>query len=243
MDFKVTGTKDGITATQMDIKVDGLSYEVIEKALAQAKEGRLHILGKILETIPEVRPDLKEHAPRIVTMDIPKELIGAVIGPGGKIIQDIQEKSGAVVSIDEVDGKGHIEVSASNKTAIDAALSRIKAIVAVPEVGETYDAKVKSIMPYGAFVEFMPGKEGLLHISEIEWKRFETMEQTGIKEGDTISVKLLDIDQKSGKFKLSHKALLPRPERVEGERPERGDRPERPHHHHHNNNNGGGDQG
>ena len=243
MDFKVTGTKDGITATQMDIKVDGLSYEVIEKALAQAKEGRLHILGKILETIPEVRPDLKEHAPRIVTMDIPKELIGAVIGPGGKIIQDIQEKSGAVVSIDEVDGKGHIEVSASNKTAIDAALNRIKAIVAVPEVGETYDAKVKSIMPYGAFVEFMPGKEGLLHISEIEWKRFETMEQTGIKEGDTISVKLLDIDQKSGKFKLSHKALLPRPERVEGERPERGDRPERPHHHHHNNNNGGGDQG
>ena len=215
MDFKVTGTKDGITATQMDIKVDGLSYEILEKALNQAKEGRLHILGKITETIAQPREDLKPHAPRIVTLDVPKEMIGAIIGPGGKIIQDIQEKSGATVSIEEADGKGHVEVAATNKESLDAALSRIKAIVAVPEVGETYDAKVKSIMPYGAFVEFMPGKEGLLHISEIEWKRFETMEQTGLKEGDMISVKLLDIDPKSGKFKLSHKALLPKPAREE----------------------------
>lgn len=215
MDFKVTGTVNGITATQMDIKVDGLSYEILEKALNQAKEGRLHILGKITETIAQPREDMKPHAPRIVTLDVPKEMIGAIIGPGGKIIQDIQEKSGASVSIEEIDGKGHVEVAATNKESLDCALSRIKAIVAVPEVGETYDAKVKSIMPYGAFVEFMPGKEGLLHISEIEWKRFETMEQTGLKEGDMISVKLLDIDPKSGKFKLSHKALLPRPAREE----------------------------
>ncbi|MBP5455073.1 MAG: polyribonucleotide nucleotidyltransferase [Paludibacteraceae bacterium] len=215
MDFKVTGTVNGITATQMDIKVDGLSYEILEKALNQAKEGRMHILGKITETIAEPREDLKPHAPRIVTMDVPKEMIGAIIGPGGKIIQDIQEKSGATVSIEETDGKGHVEIAATNKESLDSALSRIKAIVAVPEVGETYDAKVKSIMPYGAFVEFMPGKEGLLHISEIEWRRFETMEQTGLKEGDIISVKLLDIDPKSGKFKLSHKALLPKPARDE----------------------------
>ncbi len=215
MDFKVTGTVNGITATQMDIKVDGLSYEILEKALNQAKEGRMHILGKITETIAEPREDLKPHAPRIVTMDVPKEMIGAIIGPGGKIIQDIQEKSGATVSIEETDGKGHVEIAATNKESLDSALSRIKAIVAVPEVGETYDAKVKSIMPYGAFVEFMPGKEGLLHISEIEWRRFETMEQTGLKEGDMISVKLLDIDPKSGKFKLSHKALLPKPAKEE----------------------------
>ena len=215
MDFKVTGTVNGITATQMDIKVDGLSYEILEKALNQAKEGRMHILGKITETIAEPREDLKPHAPRIVTMDVPKEMIGAIIGPGGKIIQDIQEKSGATVSIEETDGKGHVEIAATNKESLDNALSRIKAIVAVPEVGETYDAKVKSIMPYGAFVEFMPGKEGLLHISEIEWRRFETMEQTGLKEGDMISVKLLDIDPKSGKFKLSHKALLPKPAKEE----------------------------
>lgn len=215
MDFKVTGTANGITATQMDIKVDGLSYEILEKALNQAREGRLHILGKITDAIAQPREDMKPHAPRIITLDVPKEMIGAIIGPGGKIIQDIQEKSGATVSIDEIDGKGHVEVAATNKESLDAALSRIKAIVAVPEVGETYDAKIKSIMPYGAFVEFMPGKEGLLHISEIEWRRFETMEQTGLKEGDMISVKLLDIDPKSGKFKLSHKALLPRPAREE----------------------------
>jgi polyribonucleotide nucleotidyltransferase len=215
MDFKVTGTRDGITATQMDIKVDGLSYEILEKALNQAKEGRLHILDKIQETIVEPRADLKPHAPRIVAFDVPKDMIGAIIGPGGKIIQDIQEKSGATVSIDEIDGKGRVEVAATNKEALDAAVSRIKAIVAVPEVGETYDAKVKSIMPYGAFVEFMPGKEGLLHISEIAWKRIEKMEDTGMKEGDMVQVKLLDIDPKSGKFKLSHKALLPRPQREE----------------------------
>ncbi|MBR2260459.1 MAG: polyribonucleotide nucleotidyltransferase [Paludibacteraceae bacterium] len=215
MDFKVTGTKDGITATQMDIKVDGLSYEILEKALNQAKEGRLHILGKITETIAEPREDLKPHAPRIVAFDIPKDMIGAVIGPGGKIIQDIQEKSGATITIEEIDGKGKVEIAATNKESLDNAVARVKAIVAVPEVGEVYDAKVKSIMPYGAFVEFMPGKEGLLHISEIEWKRIEKMEDTGMKEGDMIQVKLLDIDSKTGKFKLSHKALLPRPQKEE----------------------------
>ena len=218
MDFKVTGTKDGITATQMDIKVDGLSYEILEKALNQAKEGRLHILNKITETIAEPREDLKPHAPRIVAFDVPKEMIGAIIGPGGKIIQEIQEKSGATISIEEIDGKGRVEIAATNKESLDMAVSRVKAIVAVPEVGETYDAKVKSIMPYGAFVEFMPGKEGLLHISEIAWKRIEKMEDTGMKEGDTVTVKLLDIDAKSGKFKLSHKALLPKPQKEETEK-------------------------
>jgi polyribonucleotide nucleotidyltransferase len=211
MDFKVTGTKNGITATQMDIKVDGLSYEILEKALSQAREGRLHILDKITETIAEPRPELKDNAPRIINMVIPKEMIGAVIGPGGKIIQDIQEKSGATISIDEIDNQGYIEIAAVNKESIDMALSRIKAIVAVPEIGEVYPAKVKSIMPYGAFVEFMPGKEGLLHISEIDWKRFETMEQTGLKEGDVVDVKLLEIDPKSGKFKFSRRILIPRP--------------------------------
>ena len=215
MDFKVTGTRDGITATQMDIKVDGLSYEILEKALNQAKEGRLHILNKITETIAEPREDLKPHAPRIVAFDIPKDMIGAVIGPGGKIIQDIQEKSGAAITIEEIDGKGKVEIAATNKESLDNAVARVKAIVAVPEVGEVYDAKVKSIMPYGAFVEFMPGKEGLLHISEIEWKRIEKIEDTGMKEGDMIQVKLLDIDSKTGKFKLSHKALLPRPQKEE----------------------------
>ncbi len=213
MDFKTTGTEKGLTACQMDIKVDGLSYEILENALAQAHEGRMHILGKIKETIAEPRADLKPHAPRIVVMMIPKELIGAVIGPGGKIIQDIQEKSGATISIEEIDNQGRVEIAATNKESLDAAIARVKSIVVVPEVGETYDATVKSIMPYGAFVEFMPGKEGLLHISEIAWRRFETIEETGLKEGDTITVKLLDIDQKTGKFKLSHKALLPRPER------------------------------
>lgn len=218
MDFKVTGTKDGITATQMDIKVDGLSYEILEKALNQAKEGRLHILNKITETIAEPREDLKPHAPRIVAFDVPKDMIGAIIGPGGKIIQEIQEKSGATISIEEIDGKGRVEIAATNKESLDMAVSRVKAIVAVPEVGEVYDAKVKSIMPYGAFVEFMLGKEGLLHISEIAWKRIEKMEDTGMKEGDTVTVKLLDIDAKSGKFKLSHKALLPKPQKEETEK-------------------------
>ena len=226
MDFKVTGTKDGITATQMDIKVDGLSYEILENALAQAKAGREYILGKIMEAQPETRTDLKPHAPRIETMTIAKEFIGAVIGPGGKIIQGIQEKTGATVSIDEVDGVGKIEISASNKETIDAAIRAIKAIVAVPEVGEVYEGKISSIMPYGAFVEFMPGKDGLLHISEIDWKRLETVEQAGLKEGDTITVKLLDIDPKTGKFKLSHRVLIPKPEGYE-ERPQRPERPQR----------------
>ncbi len=211
MDFKVTGTVNGITATQMDIKVDGLSYEILETALRQAKEGRLHIMGKILETLSEPRADLKPHAPRIVAMMIPKEMIGAVIGPGGKIIQAMQAETGATISIEEVGEQGRVEIAANNKTAIDAAIARIKGIVSIPEIGETYPSKVKSVMPYGAFVEFMPGKEGLLHISEIDWKRIETMDQAGIKEGDMIDVKLLDVDQKTGKYKLSRKALMPRP--------------------------------
>ena len=213
MDFKVTGTKDGITATQMDIKVDGLSYEVLAKALEQARVGRMHILGKITETIAEPRADLKEHAPRIETMTIPKEFIGAVIGPGGKIIQGMQEETGAVITIEETEGVGRIEVSGTNKKCIDDAMRMIKAIVAVPEVGEVYKGKVRSIMPYGAFIEFLPGKDGLLHISEIDWKRLETVEEAGIKEGDEIDVKLIDIDPKTGKFKLSRKVLLPRPEK------------------------------
>ena len=223
MDFKVTGTKDGITATQMDIKVDGLSYEILERALAQAREGRMYILNKILEAQPEARPDLKPHAPRIETLTVAKEFIGAIIGPGGKIIQGIQEKTGATISIEEVDGVGNIEISAVNKESIDAALRAIKSIVAVPEIGEVYEGKISSIMPYGAFVEFMPGKDGLLHISEIDWKRLETVEQAGLKEGDTISVKLVDIDPKTGKFKLSHKVLIPKPEGYD-ERPMRSER-------------------
>ena len=213
MDFKVTGTRDGITATQMDIKVDGLSYEILERALNQAKEGRMHILDKITETIAEPRADLKDHAPRIETMTIPKEFIGAVIGPGGKIIQGMQEETGAVITIEETDGMGRIEVSGTNKKCIDDAMRMIKAIVAVPEVGEVYKGKVRSIMPYGAFIEFLPGKDGLLHISEIDWKRLETVEEAGIKEGDEIEVKLIDIDPKTGKFKLSRKVLMPRPEK------------------------------
>ena len=219
MDFKVTGTKDGITATQMDIKVDGLSYEILEKALLQAKEGREYILGKITECIAEPREDLKPHAPRIETMTIPKEFIGAVIGPGGKIIQGMQEETGATITIEEVDNIGRIEIAGTNKKSIDDAMRIIKGIVAVPEVGEVYKGKVRSIMPYGAFVEFLPGKDGLLHISEIDWKRLERVEEAGIKEGDEIDVKLLDIDPKTGKFKLSRKVLLPRPERQE--RPEK----------------------
>lgn len=215
MDFKVCGTKDGITATQMDIKVDGLSYEILEKALAQAKAGREHIMGKMMETISEPRPDLKPHAPRIEVIEIPKDYIGAVIGPGGKIIQGIQEETGAIITIEEIDSKGRVEVSASNKNSIEAALRKIKSIVAVPEVGEVYDATVRSVMPYGAFCEFLPGKDGLLHISEIDWKRLEKVEDAGIKEGDKVSVKLIDIDPKTGKFKLSRKALLPRPQKPE----------------------------
>jgi len=219
MDFKVCGTRDGITATQMDIKVDGLSYEILEKALNQAREGRLHIMDKILETLPAPRPDLKPNAPRIEVIIIAKDFIGAVIGPGGKIIQGIQEETGATITIEEIDGYGRVEISATNKASIDAAMAKVKGIVAVPEIGEVYEAKVRSIMPYGAFCEFLPGKDGLLHISEISWDRIETMEESGLKEGDMIEVKLVDIDQRSGKIKLSRKALLPRPPRPE--RPER----------------------
>jgi len=215
MDFKVTGTKDGITATQMDIKVDGLSYEILETALKQAKVGRMHILGKIHETMVEPRTDMKPNAPRIVVMFIPKEMIGSIIGPGGKIIQNMQAETGASITIEEIADQGRVEIAANNKAAIDAAIYKIKGIVAIPEVGETYPSKVKSVMPYGAFVEFMPGKEGLLHISEIDWKRIETMDESGIKEGDMIDVKLLDVDPKTGKFKLSRKALMPRPPREE----------------------------
>ena len=213
MDFKVTGTEKGITATQMDIKVDGLSYEILEKALQQAHEGRMYILGKIKETLAEPRPDLKPHAPRIVTMDVPKDMIGAIIGPGGKVIQGMQAETGTTIAITEVDDKGVVEIAATNKASIDAAVAKIKGIIAVPEVGEVYESVVKSIMPYGAFVEFLPGKEGLLHISEISWNRIEDMEHAGLNEGDKISVKLLDIDKKSGKFKLSHKVLTERPAR------------------------------
>lgn len=214
MDFKVTGTKDGITATQMDIKVDGLSFDILEKALNQAKEGRMHILGKITECIPAPHDDLKPHAPRIEALTIPKEFIGAVIGPGGKIIQGMQEETGATITIEEADGVGKIQIAGTNKKSIDDAIRIIKGIVAVPEVGEVYTGKIRSVMPYGAFVEFLPGKDGLLHISEIDWKRLETIEEAGIKEGDEIQVKLLDIDPKTGKFKLSHKVLLPKPERA-----------------------------
>jgi len=226
MDFKVTGTRDGITATQMDIKVDGLSYEILEKALLQAKEGREHILGKITECIAEPRAELKDHAPRIEVMIIPKEFIGAVIGPGGKIIQGMQEETGATITIEEIDGIGRIEIAGTNKQSIESAMNMIKAIVAIPEVGEVYTGKVRSVMPYGCFVEFLPGKDGLLHISEIDWKRLETVEEAGIKEGDEIEVKLLDIDPKTGKFKLSHRVLLEKPEGYV-DRPARRERPER----------------
>lgn len=212
MDFKVTGTEDGITATQMDIKVDGLSYEILENALNQAREGRLHILGKIKEELAAPRPDLKPHAPRIEVMEIPKEFIGALIGPGGKIIQTMQAETGTVISIEEVGEIGRVEIAASNRDSINAAIARVKAIVALPEVNETYTAKVKALMPYGAFVEFMPGKEGLLHISEIDWKHYESMEETGLKENDEVVVKLLDIDEKTGKFKLSARVLKEKPE-------------------------------
>lgn len=213
MDFKVCGTRDGITATQMDIKVDGLSFEILEKALNQAREGRLHILGKVLETLSGPREDLKPNAPRIEIIMIAKEFIGAVIGPGGKIIQGIQEETGATVTIEEIDNQGRVEISATNKASIDAAMAKIKGIVTVPEIGEVYTAKVRSIMPYGAFCEFLPGKDGLLHISELSWDRVETIEESGLKEGDMIEVKLVDIDAKTGKIKLSRKALLPRPPR------------------------------
>ena len=234
MDFKVTGTRKGITATQMDIKCDGLSYEILERALNQARDGRLHILEKIEETIAAPREDYKPHVPRIVTMLIPKELIGAVIGPGGKVIQGIQEESGATVSIDEIPEGGHIEVAAANKASIDKALELINRIVELPEVDKVYTGKVKTIQDFGAFVEFMPNRDGLLHISEISWERVADMESSGIKEGDELTVKLIEIDPKTGKYRLSLRALQPKPEgwvepaerprRPRGERPERGER-------------------
>ena len=230
MDFKTTGTRDGLTATQMDIKCDGLSFEILEKALMQAKAGREHILKCITDTIAEPRAELKPQVPRIVQLEIPKEFIGAVIGPGGKIIQQMQEETGATITIDETDGVGKVQVSAPNKDAIDAALGKIKAIVAIPEVGEVYEGTVRSIMPYGCFVEIMPGKDGLLHISEIGWKRLETVEEAGIKEGDKIKVKLLEIDPKTGKYKLSRRVLLEKPEGyVERERRPRRDGERRGH--------------
>ena len=200
----------------------------------QAKAGREHILGEMMKTLSAPRPELKPHVPRIEQIIIPKEFIGAVIGPGGKIIQGMQEDTGATITIDEEDGVGKVQVSGANKSIIDAALAKIRAIVAVPEVGEVYDGTVRSVMPYGCFVEFMPGKDGLLHISEIDWKRLETVEEAGIKEGDKIKVKLLDIDPKTGKFKLSHRVLIEKPEgyveRERRPRPERRERRPRPDH-------------
>ena len=231
MDFKVTGTKDGITATQMDIKVDGLSYEVLAAALEQARKGRMHILGKLTECIAEPREDYKPCVPRIVQIVIPQDMIGPVIGPGGKVIQDIQKTTNTTITITEVDNKGIVDIFGIDKEALDGALARIKAIVAIPEVGETYHGKVRSIVTFGAFVEIMPGKDALLHISEIDYKRFETMEETGLKEGDEIDVKLIGVDPKTNKLKLSRKALLPKPEgyveRERRPRPERGERGER----------------
>ena len=234
MDFKTTGTKNGLTATQMDIKCDGLSYEILEKALMQAKAGREHIMGEMMKTISEPRAELKPHVPRIEQLIIPKEFIGAVIGPGGKIIQQMQEDTQTTITIDEVDGVGKIQIAAPCKESIEAAKAKIKAIVAVPEVGEVYQGTVRSVMPYGCFVEFLPGKDGLLHISEIDWKRLETVEEAGIKEGDSIEVKLIDIDPKTGKFKLSRRVLIEkpadyveRPQRERRPRPERGDRNDR----------------
>ncbi|MBR3470966.1 MAG: polyribonucleotide nucleotidyltransferase [Prevotella sp.] len=228
MDFKTTGTRDGLTATQMDIKCDGLSFDILEKALMQAKAGREHILKCLTDTIAEPRAEMKPQVPRIEQFEIPKEFIGAVIGPGGKIIQQMQEESGATITIDEIDGVGKVQVSAPNKESIDMAIQKIKAIVAIPEVGEVYEGTVRSIMPYGCFVEILPGKDGLLHISEIDWKRLETVEEAGLKEGDKINVKLLEIDPKTGKYKLSHRVLIPKPEGyVERERRPRGERGDR----------------
>jgi polyribonucleotide nucleotidyltransferase len=213
MDFKVTGTKDGICGVQMDIKVDGLSMDIMREALSQAKKGRLHILDAMYECMPAARADVKPHAPRMVKLIIDKEFIGAVIGPGGKIIQEMQRTTGATINIEEVDNHGEVSIFSANKDSLDAAVRWINGIVAVPEIGDVYDGVVKGIKEFGAFVEFMPGKQGLLHISEISWKRLETMD--GIfKEGDEVKVKLVGLDPKTGKFKLSHKALIPKPEQA-----------------------------
>jgi polyribonucleotide nucleotidyltransferase len=210
MDFKVTGTRDGITACQMDIKIEGLSFELLEKALDQARTGRLHILDEMQKTISEPREDYKSHVPRIVKMSIPKEFIGAIIGPGGKVIQEMQKESGCTIVIEEIGDYGVIDIVSDDKESIDFVINKIKNITAVPEIGEVYTGTVKSVVPFGVFVEIIPGKEGLLHISEIEWKRLETIEESNIKAGDIIEVKLLDVDKKTGKLKLSRKALLPR---------------------------------
>ena len=238
MDFKVTGTVDGITATQMDIKCDGLPYEILEQALHQAKEGRLHILNLINEAIPQPREDYKPHVPRIVTMVIDKEFIGAVIGKGGEVIQGLQEETGTTISIEEVDGKGIVEIAAAIKESIEAAVARIKAITAVPEEGQVYTGKVVSILEFGAFVEFMAGRDGLLHISEISWDRLESMEASGLHEGDEVTVKLIEIDKKTGKFRLSMRALQEKPEGYD-ERRQGGNRGPRPN----GNGNNGGNRG
>ena len=222
MDFKVTGTVDGITATQMDIKCDGLPYEILAQALNQARDGRMHILNIINEAIPEPREDYKPQVPRIITMTVDKDFIGAIIGKGGETIQGIQERTGATVTIDEIDGKGMVQIAAANKESLDGAKAAIEAIIAVPEEGTVYTGVVKSILDFGAFVEFMPGKDGLLHISELSWNRVETMEESGLKEGDTVTVKLVEIDKRTGKFRLSMRALQEKPEGyVERERPAR----------------------
>ena len=227
MDFKVTGTVDGITATQMDIKCDGLPYEVLEQALLQAKAGRLHILNLINQAIPEAREDYKPHVPRIVTMTVDKDFIGAIIGKGGEVIQGLQEETGATITIEEIDGKGEIEIAAASKDSIDAAVARIKAIIAVPEEGTVYTGTVRSILEFGAFVEFMPGRDGLLHISEISWERLPDMEASGLHEGDEVTVKLIEIDKKTGKYRLSMRALQDKPEGYEErKRADRGPRRE-----------------
>ncbi|MBY5950228.1 polyribonucleotide nucleotidyltransferase [Algoriphagus marincola] len=218
MDFKVTGTEKGITACQMDLKVEGLDYSVLKEALYQAKEGRLHILNEITKTLAAPKADLKPHTPRSYVMFIPKELIGAVIGPGGKVIQEIQKDTATTIVIEEIDNQGKINIFSANQDNLNQALARIKSIVAQPEIGETYTGKVKNIQPFGAFVEFMPGKDGLLHISEIKWERVESMDGV-LEPGEEIMVKLIDIDKKTGKFKLSRKALLPKPERPKSDQP------------------------
>jgi polyribonucleotide nucleotidyltransferase len=220
MDFKVTGTRDGITATQMDIKVEGLSFEIMAKALEQAKAGRIHILNIMNETISEPRPELKPHAPRIEMLSIPKDMIGALIGPGGKVIQEIQRTTGATIIVEEKDGRGDVNVFGENKEVITAAVDWIKKIVTVPEVGQVYKGIVKTIVQFGAFVEILPNKDGLLHISEIDWKKIKTVDEV-LKVGDEIEVKLIDIDPKTGKLKLSRKVLLPRPPKEEHEKDHR----------------------
>ena len=211
MDFKVAGTREGITATQMDIKVEGLTYDILRKALEQARIGRMHILDKLVEAIPEPREDYKPHVPRIIQITVPKEMIGAIIGPGGKVIQDIQAKTGTVIVIEEIDNMGVVDISSADKASIDAAMQRIMSIIQVPEVGKVYKGTVKGIQTFGAFVEILPGKQGLLHISELDWQRVENVEDV-LKEGDEVEVKLLEVDTKSGKLSLSRKVLLPVPE-------------------------------